>query len=63
MALTLSRAVDILTPDGNSLALFLDVSDGLLKLKDVNGNIDLFSTFINGGIGTSRRFESKYTIQ
>lgn len=52
MALTLSRAVDILTPDGNSLALFIDASDNLLKLKDVNGNIELFSTYINGGIGS-----------
>jgi len=51
MALTKSRGVDILTPDGNSLASFIDVNDGKWKLKDVNGNVDEAQSYISGGGG------------
>jgi non-canonical (house-cleaning) NTP pyrophosphatase len=51
MALTKSRGVDILTPDGNSLASFIDVNDGKWKLKDVNGNIEEAQSYISGGGG------------
>jgi hypothetical protein len=42
--LTKSNPQSIFTPDGNSLAVFID-SDGLMKFKDVLGNIALLSEF------------------
>jgi hypothetical protein len=44
MALTRSTAATIFSPEGNSLAVFIDVTDGELKLKDVFGNV---SPFVN----------------
>jgi hypothetical protein len=49
MALTRSKPASIFTPEGNSLAVFIDVADGTLKLKDVFGGVELFSNFISGG--------------
>jgi hypothetical protein len=51
MALTQSKPASIFTPEGNSLAVFIDVADGTLKLKDVFGDVELFSDFISGGGG------------
>jgi hypothetical protein len=51
MALTQSKPASIFTPEGNSLAVFIDVNDGELKLKDVFGGVELFSDFISGGGG------------
>jgi len=51
MALTRSKPASIFTPEGNSLAVFIDVADGTLKLKDVFGDVELFSNFISGGGG------------
>jgi hypothetical protein len=51
MALTRSKPASIFTPEGNSLAVFIDVADGTLKLKDVFGGVELFSDFISGGGG------------
>jgi hypothetical protein len=42
MALTRSTAASIFSPEGNSLAVFIDVTDGELKLKDVFGNVSPF---------------------
>lgn len=39
MALTKSKAANIFTPEGNSLAVFIDIDDGQLKLKDVFGDV------------------------
>jgi hypothetical protein len=49
MTLTKSKPSSIFTPQGNSLALFIDVNDGVLKLKDVFGDIALFSDVSGGG--------------
>jgi hypothetical protein len=49
MALTRSTAATIFSPEGNSLAVFIDVTDGELKLKDVFGDILPFSTIVGGG--------------
>jgi hypothetical protein len=49
MALTRSTAASIFSPEGNSLAVFIDVTDGELKLKDVFGDILPFSTIVGGG--------------
>jgi len=43
--LTTSLAQTINSPDGNSLALFID-ADGIMKLKDVNGQIGLLNDYI-----------------
>jgi hypothetical protein len=40
MALTSSKASSIFTPEGNSLAVFIDVVDGNLKVKDVFGGVE-----------------------
>jgi hypothetical protein len=42
MALTKSKAANIFTPEGNSLAVFIDIDDGQLKLKDVFGGVSTF---------------------
>jgi hypothetical protein len=49
MALTRSTAASIFSPEGNSLAVFIDVNDGELKLKDVFGDILPFSSIVGGG--------------
>jgi len=49
MALTRSKPASIFTPEGNSLAVFIDVNDGELKLKDVFGGVQLFSDLAGGG--------------
>ena len=47
MALTKTPPYNILSPDGNSFAIFLDInSPQVLKLKDINGNIDLVSKYL-----------------
>jgi hypothetical protein len=44
--LTVSQPTNIRTPDGNSLAVFIDGITGVLKLKDAVGNVQLLSDFI-----------------
>lgn len=46
MALTRSKASSIFTPQGNSLAVFIDVVDGRIKLKDVFGFVAAFDETI-----------------
>lgn len=47
MGLTKTPPNNILSPDGNSFAVFLDInSPQVLKLKDINGNIDLLSKYL-----------------
>ena len=50
--LTTSLARNINTVEGNGLYIFLDDSDYVLKLKDVDGNIQPVSDFVGSG-GTS----------
>jgi hypothetical protein len=44
--LTVSQPTNIRTPDGNSLAVFIDGVSGVMKLKDAVGNVQLLSDFI-----------------
>jgi len=44
--LTVSQPTNIRTPDGNSLAVFIDGISGIIKLKDAIGNVQLLSDFI-----------------
>ena len=47
MPLTKTLPYNILSPDGNSFAVFLDINNPqVLKLKDINGNIDLISNYL-----------------
>lgn len=43
---TKSAKSTITSPNGNSLAVFVDGQDGILKLKDVRGNIQLLEDFL-----------------
>ena len=45
-SVTKSQKQNIKSPDGNSLALFVDGNDGDLKLKDVRGNVQNVTDFI-----------------
>ena len=44
--LTVSEKNNITSPNGNSLAIFVDGEDGNLKLKDVRGNVKPLSDYI-----------------
>jgi hypothetical protein len=46
MTLTKSDAVTVRTIDGNQLTIFINQSDGLLYMKDVQGRIALLSDYI-----------------
>ncbi len=61
MALTQSKPASIFTPEGNSLAVFIDVNDGELKLKDVFGGVELFSDFAGGGAGLKLKDDALMT--
>lgn len=52
MAVTKSTANNISSPEGNSLAVFLDASDSTLKVKDVNGVVDTFESLTPIGSAT-----------
>jgi hypothetical protein len=43
--LTVSQPTNIRTPDGNSLAVFIDGVSGVMKLKDALGNVQPLSDF------------------
>ena len=43
-AITTSNPQSIFTPEGNSLALFID-ADGIMKIKDVRANVGLLSDY------------------
>ena len=49
---TRSQPNNITSPNGNSLAVFVEGTTGEMKVKDVNGNIQPLSDFVSGG-GTS----------
>ena len=48
MAITVSAPQNITSPEGNSLAIYKDASNGILYLKDVNGQIEQLS--VTGGL-------------
>jgi hypothetical protein len=51
--LTTSLGRNIITVEGNGLAIFVDDTDSVLKLKDVDGNIQPVSDYVgtSGGGG------------
>ena len=51
MTVTKSSQNNLTSPNGNSLALFVDITDNILKIKDINGNIQPLSDYISGGGG------------
>lgn len=51
MSVTKSNKNNVTSPNGNSLAVFVDVTDNILKLKDVNGLTDNVSDYVSGGGG------------
>jgi len=53
MGVTSSQSQNITSPNGNSLAVFVDGVTGILLLKDVNGIIEPISNYITGGGGSS----------
>lgn len=53
--LTVSQPTNIRTPDGNSLAVFIDGITGVLKLKDALGNVQPLSDFGVVPTGTINR--------
>ena len=50
--LTVSQPTNIRTPDGNSLAVFIDGVSGILKLKDALGNVQPIEDYITIMYGT-----------
>jgi len=52
MAVTKSNNTNITSPNGNSLAVFVDINDGKLKMKDINGQIQPLDDFVNSSGGT-----------
>lgn len=62
--LTVSQPTNIRTPDGNSLAVFIDGVTGVMKLKDALGNVQSLSDFIVSPIGSffSTQTQSATTI-
>lgn len=47
MAVTKSKSQDISSPEGNSLAVFLDGNDNILKVKDIYGVMQSFDSLTN----------------
>jgi hypothetical protein len=62
--LTVSQATNIRTPDGNSLAVFIDGVTGVMKLKDALGNVQPLSDFTVSSIASffSTQTQSATTI-
>ena len=52
-----SQPNNIRTPDGNSLAVFVDGVSGIMMIKDIMGNIQPLSDYISGGGGGSSPFQ------
>jgi hypothetical protein len=57
MGVTSSQAQNITSPNGNSLAVFIDGVTGIIMLKDVNGKTEPLSNYVCGGGGTTSPFE------
>jgi hypothetical protein len=52
MAVTKSNKSNITSPNGNSLALFVDINDDKLKMKDINGEVQSLDDFVSVSGGT-----------
>ena len=46
---TTSQQNNITSPNGNSLAVFVEGTTGVIKVKDIMGNIQPLSDFVGGG--------------
>ena len=46
MALTVTEAFSVQSPNGNSLAVFIEAQSGEIKLKDVNGKVESFTDYV-----------------
>jgi hypothetical protein len=46
MTVTKSSQNNLTSPNGNSLAVFVDIADNTLKLKDINGNVEDFTIYL-----------------
>jgi hypothetical protein len=46
MTVTKSSQNNLTSPNGNSLAVFVDIADSTLKLKDINGNVEDFTIYL-----------------
>lgn len=55
---TTSKANNISSPNGNSLAVFVDGDDDIIKVKDVRGNVQNLSDYVNPPTQT---FDSLFT--
>jgi hypothetical protein len=58
MGVTKSQLNNITSPNGNSLAVFVDGITGVMKVKDVMGNIQPLSDFI---FPTEQSFDALFT--
>jgi hypothetical protein len=58
MGVTKSQQNNITSPNGNSLAVFVDGITGVMKVKDVNGNIQALSEYI---FPTAQSFNPLFT--
>ena len=45
-SVTVSEKNNITSPNGNSLAIFVDGVDGKIKIKDVRGNVQMLSDYV-----------------
>jgi hypothetical protein len=52
MAVTKSNKSNITSPNGNSLAMFVDINDDKLKMKDINGEVQPLDDFVSVSEGT-----------
>jgi hypothetical protein len=55
--LTTSNPQSIFTPEGNSLAIFVD-ADGIMKVKDVNGQIALLKDYLTPTLYSGTFFDT-----
>jgi hypothetical protein len=46
MGLTVTEAFSVQSPNGNSLAVFIEAQSGEIKLKDVNGKVESFTDYV-----------------
>jgi hypothetical protein len=48
MGLTVTESFSVQSPNGNSLAVFIEAQSGEIKLKDVNGKVEALSDYVSG---------------
>ena len=61
MGVTKSQQNNITSPNGNSLAVFVDGITGVMKVKDVMGNIQPLSDFVVGSGGSPFEYNANAT--